>query len=65
MVAAYKDKALNIELGVIGGKVLEELEESLSTSRKGLPLAQVGLRDIFSDIERERREIQGGDVIPR
>ena len=40
MVAAYKDKALNIELGVIGGNVLEELEKSLSSSSdKGLPLA--------------------------
>ena len=40
MVAAYKDKDLNIELGKIGGKVLEALEKSLSSSSdKGLPLA--------------------------
>ena len=40
VLAAYKDKDLNIELGKIGGKVLEELEKSLSSSSdKGLPLA--------------------------
>ena len=40
MVAAYKDDKYNMELGVIGGKVLEALEKSLSSSSdKGLPLA--------------------------
>ena len=40
MLAAYKDKALNMELGVIGGKLVEALEKSLSSSsEKGLPLA--------------------------
>ena len=40
VLAAYKDKDLNIELGKIGGKVLEALEKSLSSSSdKGLPLA--------------------------
>ena len=42
MVAAYKDKTLDMELGVIGGKLLEALEKSLSSSSdKGLPLAPV------------------------
>ena len=40
MLAAYKDKTLNMELGVIGGKLLEALEKS-TTSGKGLPLAPV------------------------
>ena len=40
MLAAYKDKDLNMELGVIGGKLVEALEKSLSSSsEKGLPLA--------------------------
>ena len=40
VLAAYKDKDLNIELGKIGGKLVEALEKSLSTSSsKGLPLA--------------------------
>ena len=40
VLAAYKDKDLNMELGVIGGKLVEALEKSLSSSsEKGLPLA--------------------------
>ena len=40
VLAAYKDKDLNMELGVIGGKLVEALEKSLSSSSdKGLPLA--------------------------
>ena len=44
MVAAYKDKALNIELGVIGGKLLayfenlsadEDLDEGFDLSPQG------------------------------
>ena len=49
VLAAYKDKDLNMELGVIGGKLVEALEKSLSTSSKGLPLAQVGLGSLWSD----------------